>query len=120
MAIEVTTWLAIIGGINKAIDTLKGAKDLLPEGTLKDETEVNLAIAERDLKMADIQTYMQSPHGTPPFSQIGGFQAITLGESGWLNLDLTPGEYVALCHVPDPATGHAHTELGMVMPFSVK
>ncbi len=70
--------------------------------------------------MADIQTFMQSPQGTPPYSQIGGFQAITLGESGWLNLDLTPGEYVALCHVPDPATGQAHTELGMVMLFSVK
>jgi hypothetical protein len=70
--------------------------------------------------MDDVQAFIQAPHGAPPFSQIGGFQAINPGKSGWLNLDLTPGEYVALCHVPDPASGHAHTELGMVMPFSVK
>lgn len=69
--------------------------------------------------MNDVQTFLQAPHGVPPFSQIGGFQAINPGASGWLNLDLTPGEYVAVCHVPDPASGHAHSELGMVMPFSV-
>jgi hypothetical protein len=70
--------------------------------------------------MDDIQAFMQAPQGAPPFSQLGGFQAIDPGASGWLNLDLTPGEYVAICHIPDPATGHAHSELGMVMPFSVK
>ena len=69
--------------------------------------------------LADVQAFMQSPQGTPPFSQIGGFQAINPDQSGWLNLDLTPGEYVAICHVPDPASGHAHSELGMVMPFTV-
>lgn len=70
--------------------------------------------------MADIQAFMANPHGTPPFSQIGGFQGINPGGTGWLNLDLTPGEYVALCHIPDPASGKAHEELGMVMPFSVE
>ena len=70
--------------------------------------------------LADVQSFLHAPTGAPPFSQIGGFQAITPGQTGWLNLDLTPGEYVALCHVPDPASGHAHTELGMVQPFSVK
>jgi hypothetical protein len=70
--------------------------------------------------MADIQAFMASPHGVPPFTSIGGFQAINPGQSGWLNLDLEPGNYVAVCYVPDPASGHAHLELGMVMPFSVK
>jgi hypothetical protein len=69
--------------------------------------------------VGDVQAFMQSPQGTPPFSQIGGFQAIQIGQSGWLNLDLAPGEYVAICHVPDPASGHPHSELGMVMPFTV-
>ncbi len=70
--------------------------------------------------IADVQAFLQSPQGAPPFSQIGGFQAINPGASGWLNLDLTPGEYVAICHIPDPASGHTHSELGMVMPFTVK
>ena len=70
--------------------------------------------------MADVGAFMEAPHGVPPFEDAGGLQAINPGASGWLTLDLQPGNYVALCHVPDPATGHAHVELGMVMPFSVK
>ncbi len=82
--------------------------------------EIMIVKLAKGKTMSDIQAFMEAPHGTPPFSQIGGFQAINPGQSGWLNLDLAPGEYVALCHVPDPASGRAHTELGMVTPFSVK
>jgi hypothetical protein len=74
----------------------------------------------KDKSVTDVQSFLQSPHGTPPFTNLGGFQALTPGQTGWLNLNLEPGEYAALCHVPDPASGHAHTQLGMVMPFSVK
>jgi len=70
--------------------------------------------------IADVQAFQKAPHGVPPFKSIGGFQALTPGQTGWLNLDLEPGDYVALCYVPDPASGHAHLELGMIMPFSVK
>jgi hypothetical protein len=61
----------------------------------------------------DVWAYVESPQGAPP-------QAINSGASGWLHLDLEPGNYVAYCFVPDPASGHAHAELGMVMPFTVK
>lgn len=70
--------------------------------------------------MADVGAFMESPHGAPPFTDAGGFQAIDSGKTGWLNLNLQPGNYVAMCHVPDPASGHAHMEMGMIMPFSVK
>ena len=70
--------------------------------------------------MADVQAFEESPHGAPPFTSIGGFQAIDPGASGWLHLNLEPGNYVAYCYVPDPASGHAHAELGMMMPFTVK
>lgn len=70
--------------------------------------------------MEDIQTFIQDPQGTPPFSQIGGFQGINPGGTGWLNIDFTAGNYVAICHIPDPASGKAHQELGMVTPFTVK
>jgi uncharacterized cupredoxin-like copper-binding protein len=69
--------------------------------------------------MQDVATFMQSPSGPPPWVDAGGLQAIDPGESGWVNLDLQPGNYVALCHVPDPASGKAHEEMGMVMPFTV-
>ncbi|MER3513040.1 MAG: hypothetical protein C4310_00335 [Chloroflexota bacterium] len=70
--------------------------------------------------MNDVGAFLQSPAGPPPFEFAGGMQALTVGKSAWLMLDLQPGNYVALCNVPDPATGKAHAELGMLMPFTVK
>lgn len=70
--------------------------------------------------MADIDAFFQSPAGPPPFEAVGGMQALSVGKSAWLVLDLQPGNYVALCNVPDPESGKAHTELGMIMPFTVK
>lgn len=58
--------------------------------------------------------------GEPPYTNIGGFQGIDPGKTGWLHLDLEPGTYVAICHIPDPASGKSHSELGMVQMFTVK
>jgi uncharacterized cupredoxin-like copper-binding protein len=88
------------------------------EGTQVHEFALIKLSADKTLE--DVATFMQSPHGAPPFEDAGGFQAIDPGASGWLTLDFQPGQYVALCHVPDPATGYSHTELGMVVPFRVK
>jgi len=68
----------------------------------------------------DIATFMQSPSGPPPFTYAGGFGAISPGATGWVDLDLKPGSYVAVCFVPDPNTGKAHAELGMITPFTVQ
>ena len=50
---------------------------------------------------------------------VGGFEPIQAGDRGWLMLNLTPGTYVALCFVPDPETGKAHADLGMIQSFDV-
>ena len=68
----------------------------------------------------DVLAFEQAPHGQPPFVNLTGFQAINPGQSGWLNLDLDPGNYAAVCHVPDPASGIAHEHLGMNKAFIVK
>jgi hypothetical protein len=70
--------------------------------------------------VGDIMAFMHESAGTPPFVNIGGLQALNPGASGWLNLDLEPGEYAALCHVPDPESGTPHEMMGMALPFSVK
>lgn len=69
----------------------------------------------------DMRAFMSSgaPEGPPPFTSVGGMQAIAPHTAGWLKLNLQPGNYVALCFVPDPTSGKAHAELGMVMPFTV-
>ena len=70
--------------------------------------------------MDDVSAYMQNPQGPPPFMDAGGMQGLDKGNTGYLSLDLQPGTYVALCHIPDPASGKAHDELGMVKVFTVK
>lgn len=58
--------------------------------------------------------------GPPPFEPVGGMQALAAGMRGWAVLDLEPGNYLAVCFVPDPASGQPHTALGMVASFTVE
>jgi hypothetical protein len=37
-----------------------------------------------------------------------------------MTIDLQPGEYVAICNIPDPSSGIPHSQLGMIQPFTVK
>jgi hypothetical protein len=83
--------------------------------------EINLIKLADGKTMEDVMHFMMHPAGEPPFTNAGGFQAIDPGKSGYLPLELTPGDYIAICHVPSPThEGKAHEELGMVLPFSVK
>ncbi|MFN8442817.1 MAG: hypothetical protein U0175_18720 [Caldilineaceae bacterium] len=82
--------------------------------------EITLIKLNQDKTMEDLMSFMDSPHGAPPYVDAGGFQAIEPGASGWVHLDLTSGNYIAICHVPDPASGKSHSQLGMMMPFQVQ
>ncbi|RIK41801.1 MAG: hypothetical protein DCC55_10885 [Chloroflexi bacterium] len=82
--------------------------------------EISLIKLAEGKTMMDVTHWMHAPDGPPPFTNVGGMQGLDPGESAYLHLDLTPGEYVGLCHIPDPASGKEHAELGMVMPFTVK
>jgi uncharacterized cupredoxin-like copper-binding protein len=57
--------------------------------------------------------------GPPPFANIGGVAPMNPGFTNYVPLELTAGEYVAICFVPDTETGAPHAALGMVMPFVV-
>lgn len=70
--------------------------------------------------MSDFEAYMQNPSGDPPYISAGGMGALEPGMTGWTNLTLEPGDYLAFCFVPDPSTGKAHMELGMMKSFTVK
>jgi len=70
---------------------------------------------------ADVGAYFTSGgRGSPPFTSAGGVGAVTIGTSAYGHFDLAPGNYLALCYVPDGAGGMPHAALGMVQPFSVK
>lgn len=68
----------------------------------------------------DVTAFLQAPEGAPPFEDAGGVQGINPGKTAWLNADFEPGTYVALCFIPDPATGKDHASLGMVQQFTIK
>jgi uncharacterized cupredoxin-like copper-binding protein len=68
----------------------------------------------------DVIAYFRAPQGTPPFEESGGFQGINPGRSGWLHLNLEPGDYVAICPIPDAASVMPHHELGMIQSFTVQ
>jgi uncharacterized cupredoxin-like copper-binding protein len=57
-------------------------------------------------------------HPSVPFPAAGGVAAIAPGTSVRTKLDLEPGEYVAICLVPEPGKG-SHAELGMIARFRV-
>lgn len=58
--------------------------------------------------------------GPPPGQPIGGLQAIMPGSSAWLELDLAPGTYAAICFVPDPESGQPHLARGMISEYTVE
>ena len=53
--------------------------------------------------------------GPPPFEDFGGIGAIAPGATASFKVTLESGQqYAFICFVPDPATGKAHAELGMI------
>ncbi|MGP1675091.1 MAG: hypothetical protein ACTS8Z_07755 [Candidatus Limnocylindrales bacterium] len=62
----------------------------------------------------------EAPAGPPPFTSAGGIAGIAAGSTATVDVDLPAGEYAFVCFVPDPATGKAHAELGMVGALTVQ
>lgn len=81
--------------------------------------EINLMKLAEGKTLDDVMAWAKDPTAAPPFMNVGGFQGINPGETGWMELDLAAGDYIAICHIPDPATGKPHEELGMMLPFTV-
>jgi hypothetical protein len=69
---------------------------------------------------ADVTQYFASPPaGPPPFTSAGGLTGLSPGQRGIAALDLMPGEYAAVCFLPDAASGKEHLQLGMIAGFNV-
>jgi hypothetical protein len=71
------------------------------------------------MTMDDVGAWAATYDGPPPFEPVGGVPAISPGQSMNFEVDLTPGQYVALCFVPDATDGAVHIEHGMVLPFTI-
>lgn len=71
--------------------------------------------------VADLMTMFADPKAPPAALPMGGMQALSKGRTGYLELNLEPGEYVLACFIPSPThQGQPHAMLGMVRPFTVQ
>lgn len=71
---------------------------------------------------ADVMAFMGSdgpPAGPPSFQMAVASELLTSSESNYFLLDLAPGNYVAVCFLPDEDSGAPHFALGMMQEFSV-
>ena len=55
----------------------------------------------------------------PAVEQAGFVFPIGAGESTWVNMNLEAGTYLAICFLPDFATGHSHFQDGMMQVLTV-
>lgn len=82
--------------------------------------ELALMRIEDGKTFGDVVTYLQGGFkGVAPVAFVGGAGGVEPGADTFVDLDLDPGEYVAICFLPDAASGKVHAELGMVSTFTV-
>lgn len=84
--------------------------------------EFNILKLEEGKTVADVMAFLSGQAGgPPPFAPVGGANGIDAGGVEYAELDLPPGNYVAICNIPSPkAEGHPHFTLGMIKEFTVK
>jgi hypothetical protein len=69
--------------------------------------------------MDDVAAWAQTFEGEPPMTPVGGVPAMRAGQVAAVAVNFTPGQYVALCFIPDATDGRIHVEHGMVLPFTI-
>lgn len=57
--------------------------------------------------------------GPAPARALGGVPSMAPGQTEYVPFDLTPGDYIAICFLPDAKDGKPHMMHGMVMPIKV-
>jgi hypothetical protein len=69
--------------------------------------------------MDDLMAWSATYEGPAPAEPVGGVTGFGPGRTVVMEVDLIPGEYVAVCFVPDATDGVPHLEHGMLLPFTV-
>lgn len=69
--------------------------------------------------LEDLGKWAATMQGPPPAETVGGVAPFSRGSTIYVPVDLTPGNYVLICFVPDSKDGKLHSDHGMVMPITV-
>jgi len=86
----------------------------------KDDHEASVLQIAPGKTLSDVVAYFASRDrsGPAPAVAMGGMGDLPAGHSGWMVLDLPPGNYAVACFVPDDS-GMPHVAMGMITPFRV-
>ena len=86
----------------------------------KDDHEATVLQLPAGKTIADVVAYFKSKdrNGPPPAIAMGGMGDLRPGYSGWMVMNLPPGNYALACFVPDD-NGMPHVAMGMITPFRV-
>ena len=82
--------------------------------------ELNILKLAPGATAADVLAWQPDQGAPPPFEAVGGMNGLSQGVDDAMTINLQPGEYVAICNIPDPGSGIAHSRLGMIRPFTVE
>jgi hypothetical protein len=81
-----------------------------------------------DTTLEQVQQLLTADPSAPPdpslpdpstLLTVGGLAFLSAGQTAWAVLDLAPGTYVALCWIPDQASGIPHAYMGMIAIVTV-
>jgi hypothetical protein len=97
-----------------------GRHTIKVENTATQDHEIELVRLDAGKTLADFEKWLGAGMAGPaPGSAVGGIAGMQPGTVNYFDVDLAPGEYVAICFVPDQKDGKPHLMHGMVKQFSV-
>ena len=70
--------------------------------------------------MKDLGSWAAKYEGPIPVDGLGGVAGVIKGDGGYFDVDLTAGNYVFVCFVPDAKDKKGHIEHGMVKEFAIQ
>jgi hypothetical protein len=86
----------------------------------KDVHEFTIARLHDGKSVSDVVNWAKTAQGPAPYDDLGGAGALDPQGQEWFTLDLPPGDYIALCLVPDDEPPNLpHAANGMVSAFTV-
>jgi uncharacterized cupredoxin-like copper-binding protein len=68
----------------------------------------------------DFLSFIAKMDGPPPGNALGGVAGFGAGATAYTTVDLTPGNYLLICFVPDAKDNKPHLDHGMTKEFTVK
>jgi hypothetical protein len=104
--------------------TAKGVVAVKNDGSQSHEMAIYRL--QRGKTVTDAKAFFATPPGTapstkPPGTFVGGIAGIAPGATGYADLNLAAGNYVAVCFFPDTAkNGLPHFLEGMIQPFRIQ